>query len=503
MAKGFRFTMKCLHNKVTGSSFLLKIKRPGQAYKRIMVDFGGQQDEKEEILNNVMEFDPTEIDKVIVTHNHLDHMFRLPMLYEFGYQGDIYCSKITAESIPISLSDSIRIMFKDMQDYDKPMLYTSKDVNKTVDNLVGVDFNKEVEILPDVKMMLLGNGHLYGAACILLRISCKKYEDINILFTGDYYDTNEIFEVTPFPDFVYHLNNLSLVMESTYGNTLSSEIEKNFDDILLHATLNKHFVVIPTIAQERLELVLLRLKQLQELGKLDVKIPIYIHSELGKEYYYKIYHTKNCVDCMPENCKFLARGDYTSVLADTSKHKILLASSGMADKGSITFYLPKVIEDPNTTIIFTCYQARSTLGYIIKNSKPGDKIRISGHEYTRKCDVKSTSQFSHHIKQNEDINFIKKFDSISNIFINHGETNTKEILKSVLVQAFPDININIMNRKFGFRISSDSSVTTYETHFANANYYYNFIQKQSMKKNPKSLKTTKKRSNKPSSCYYR
>lgn len=505
MAKGFRVTMKCLHDKVTGTGFLLKIKRPGQGYKRIMIDFGGFQDDKEEILNNVIEFFPSEIDTVIVTHNHLDHIFRLPLLYKYNYQGNVYCSKITSYSLPISLNDSVRIMFQDMESYGIPMLYTTSDVNRTIENLSSVDFNKEIEILPDVKMMLLGNGHLYGAACILLRISCKKYEDINLLFTGDYYPKNELFDVTPFPEFVYDLKNLSMILESTYGNTTSEEIEYRFNDDLLTAIYYKNFVVLPCIAQERLELVLLRLKQLQDSGALSEKVPIYIHSELGKSYYYNLYYSKDCIDCMPKNCKFVARGDYDSVLKNSSNPKILLASSGMADKGSITAYLPKVIENPNATIIFTCYQAKGTLGHTIKNSKSGDEIRMLGGIYTRHCNVKWTSEFSRHIKEDESVTFIKKFTSLSNIFINHGETNTKKDFQNLLSKEFPNKNINIMNRQVGFRISSDSFVSTYETGFKSPEYYYTQRIKNSKSSKTIKVKSIIKRrgSKRSSSCYHR
>lgn len=491
MAKGCRATMKTLYSEVTGSATIINIKRPGNPRKKILIDFGGYQEEKYDILNEALEFEPSEIDAVIVTHSHLDHIFKLPLLYKNGYLRNIYCSKGASLSIPISLYDSVKIMESDCQKFRKPMLYNASDVEATISHLVPLNYRKTIEILPGVKMTFIENGHLYGAVCILLQIYCKNYPTMNYIFTGDFYMNNELFEVKPFPEFAYNLKNLSIFIESTYADTRSDEIEKNFDSYLLSAVENKHFIVIPTIAQERLELVLLRLKMLQDCDLLDTTIPIYIHSELGKDYYFTIYKGKEFIDFMPRNCKFVSKGDYSTVLEDKSKPKILLASSGMADKGNIMFYLPKVISNPNVTIIFTCHQGKNTLGFRIKNSNIGDYIRICGETCKRLCDVKATSQFSHHVKQDESIEFLSRFNFLENIFIEHGETKKQLLYKGILQDLFPEKRIFTMNRSVGYRISATTGVSSYETNLPDVSFY-----KNKTKQHNKFKQITKKRDTK-------
>lgn len=491
MAKGCRVTVKTLNSEVTGSAYILKIKRPGNPSRKILIDFGGYQEEKYDVLNGVLEFEPSEIDAVIVTHAHLDHIFKLPLLYKNGYLRNIYCSKGASLSIPISLRDSVKIMESEYQKFKKPMLYTLNDVDNTISHLVQINYRKTIEIIPGVKMTLIENGHLYGASCVLLQIYCKNYPTMNYIFTGDFYLSNELFDVKPFPEFTYDLKNLSIFIESTYADTRSDEIEKNFDKYLLSAVEKKHFVVIPSISQERLELVLLRLKILQDCNLLDSSIPIYIHSELGKEYYNTVYTGKEFVDFMPRNCKFVKKGDYETVLKDKSKPKILLASSGMADKGNIMFYLPRVIPDPNVTILFTCYQGKNTLGFRIKNSNIGDSIRICGESYVRLCDVKSTSQFSHHIKQDESIEFLSRFNFLENVFIGHGETRKQAIFKDILQKLFPKKGIFVMNRSIGYRISATNGVTSYKTNLPELSFY-----KTQVKRHNRFKQMTKRRDSK-------
>ncbi|MDO4282451.1 MAG: MBL fold metallo-hydrolase [Clostridia bacterium] len=488
MAKGFRVTVKTLHSEVTGSAFILKIKRPGEISRKVLIDFGGYQEEKYEAFNGALEFEPSEIDAVIVTHSHLDHIFKLPLLHKNGYLGNIYCSKGASLSIPISLRDSVKVMITEYEKYRKPVIYALKDVVRTVEHLTPVGYGKTKEIIPGVKMTLLENGHLYGAACILLQISCKNYPTMNYLFTGDFYLTNELFSVAPFPEFVYELRNLSIFIESTYADTKSDEVSKNFDKYLLEAVQKKHFIVIPSIAQERLELVLLRLKILQDCKLLDLSIPIYIHSELGKQYYQIVYSGKEFVEYMPKNCKFIEKGDYETVIKDSSKPKILLASSGMADKGNIMFYLTKVVSDPAATILFTCYQGRNTLGFKIKNSNIGDDIFINGKPHKRLCDVKYTSQFSHHIKQDESIELLSRFHYLKNIFINHGEERKKVLLNDIFQKIYPDKGVFTMNRNIGYRISATDGVTSYETSLPSVSYY-----KTQTKQYNKFKRITKKR----------
>lgn len=503
MAKGPRITMETLNSEVTGSACILNVKRPGNVTRKILIDYGGYQEDKYRALNDVIEFEPSEIDTVIVTHSHMDHIFKLPLLYKNGYTGNVYCSKITAKSLPIALKNSAEVIEREYQSSkrhkkDIKPIYTKDDTDNVQINLVPVDYNEKIEILPNIFITLLGNGHLYGAASILLEVKFKKLDPINALFTSDYYPTNDLYEVVPFPDYVYNLKNLSVTIESTYGATNQTDIPKNFYDLIIEAIQKKNFIVIPSIAQERLELILLALKNMQDSNLLDIKIPIYVHSNLGLEFHNRVYKNSNCICYMPKNCEFIGYGDYQTVLSDGKQTKILIASSGMLDQGNIVPYLKYVISNPNATIIFTCYQGKGTRGHKIKYSKPNEKISIMGVEYERHCSIKSTGQFSKHIKQDEAIAFLSKFHDLKNIFITHGDEKKKEIFKIALQNAFPDKNIFITNRETGFLISSIHEVSSYKTKLKDVSYYKNYYNLRNAKDienihKKRFKKTTKKR----------
>lgn len=488
MGKGFRVTMKSFSSEVTGSALILTIKRPGMPKKKILIDFGGYQERGCDILNDKLEFKPTEIDTVIVTHSHFDHIFKLPLLSKYGYMGNIYTSPGASISIPISLKDCVKVMQREAEKSNTPMLYTLKDVEEVCNLFTPTQFNYTKEILPGVKMTLFENGHLYGSSCILLQISYKKNENLNYFITGDFYLSNELFNVNPLPKYLYNLDNLSVVVESTYAGINSSDVEKNFDKHILGAIQKNHFVLIPSIAQERLELILLRLKALQDCSLLDTSIPIYIHSDLGKEYYNKVYKGREFVDFMPSNYKFVTMDDYETVMKSTGHAKILIASSGMADKGNILRYLPSIVSNKNATIIFTCYQGKHTLGSRIKNSNLGDLITVNGEKKSLLCFVRNTNQFSHHIKQDELLEFLSRFSHIDNIFITHGETTKKIILKDLLEKTFPYTKVFVLDRTVGYRVSKDN-VSAFETKLPEPQYYKSLpdkkVLKRPVKKKPK------------------
>ncbi len=495
MSKKFTVALESLSPEVTGSGLILKIKRPSKQLETLLIDYGGIQESKYKALNNSLDFEPSEISNVIVTHSHLDHIEKLPLLVKNGYYSKIRCSKPCTISIPISLNDSVKIMKNEYDHLGIPMLYEKKDVDNTVSLLNGIEYNSPQKISKYITLTLLGNGHLYGAACILLQISCPKYPDINILVTGDYYPNNELFKVKAFPEWVLNLDNLNIVQESTYGTKSLSSIPYVFDNYIQEEISKNKFIELPVITQERLELVLLRLKKLQDCGKLSNFIPIYIHTELGKQYLNNIYlHNKEINHFMPKNVKILKKDDYVTALLAPNP-KILLAGSGMADAGSIKFYLKNTLHRSDVSVIFTCYTADNTLGSILKHCKTGNTVRLSCQNIPVNATIKSTSEFSHHVKFEQTLNFLSRFNSISNVFLTHGETAQKNMLCTELKSKSNNFDVYILDRNTGYNITAPNYVTSYITNFydhsklRSANQYKK--NKSKLYKNNKLRKTKK------------
>ena len=468
MSKGFRLTIKSLHSEVTGSCLIFKIKRPGEPFERFIVDFGGFQEKAYENLNYSIDVEPSELSYVIVTHSHLDHVARLPMLTQYGFHREIYCTPVCKKSIPICLRDSLKIMQSDYDKYGKEMLFTEKELDETENLLTGIEYNLPTHISRGVKVTFLGNGHLYGSASILLQISCHKYEDKNILITGDYYPRNDLFPVKDIPEWVLKLPNLTIIQESTYGSTHVEDVTENLDEHITTALANGNNILFPVISQERLELVLYRLKLLQDTNQLSKAVKIFVHTELGKQYLERVYlKAKDIIPFMPSNVEIIQKGDFETALMHTGQ-KIILSSSGMADQGCVRFYLKNFLPRKDFTVIFTCYTPKESLGYKLRHSPKDTYIHIDDACVPLYCDVKHSGELSRHCKYEDIVEYIEQFHNAKNVLLTHGETRTKNILYTELVEKFPNLNFYIMNRKTGFKLDVDSSVSTYPTKFPNS-----------------------------------
>ena len=465
MSKGFRVTIKALNPEVTGLCLVLKIKRPGEPFERVVVDAGGFNEKQYEDLNSKLDFDPSEVSHLIVTHGHYDHIFKIPFLVKNGFHREIYCTPATKKILEIALKDSVRIMQNECDKYGKEMLYNNKDIEETFSLLKGIEYNLPTHISRGIKVTFLGNGHLYGAASILLQISCKKYEDKNILITGDYYPLNELFYVPEIPEWVKRLPNLTIIQESTYGNTSIEDINYTFEEYVTSSIKNRKNILLPAISLERLELILFKLKKMQDKKFLNESVKIFIHTELGRQFLEKVYLSSNDIrDFMPKNVEIIAKDDYETILK-YRKRKIIISSSGMADKGVVRFYLKNILNKKSFSIIFTCYTEKSTLGHKLRFSPKGEKIRIDDLDVKIACDIKHTGEFSRHVKYEQIVDFIEQFDDVKNILLTHGTTNTKDILSKKLFELYPDKNIFVMNRKVGFKLDKDLNISTYIPNF--------------------------------------
>ena len=162
--------MAC-HPEVTGSCFLAVLKLPNRETVKFVIDCGLFQEKEYDSLNNELPFDCDEISFVVVTHNHVDHIGRLPLLFKRGYNGKVYCSTQTKILLPLALNDSQKVLDDVCKRKHQSSLYNVKDVETTLNNVVGVDFNNKIKVTPNIEVTFLENGHLIGAAMILIEIN--------------------------------------------------------------------------------------------------------------------------------------------------------------------------------------------------------------------------------------------------------------------------------------------------------------------------------------------
>lgn len=425
----FHVDVSSIHKEVTGSCILNTIKFPDGSTKKVVVDCGMFQEKEYAELNKSFPFIPADVDHVVVTHNHMDHIGRLPLLVKQGYHGKIHMANATSVLIKPALFDGLKILQNRYEVFNEPLLYTADDVSATVALIEAHPFEKSEWLDKNIKMTLFMNGHLPGAAIILLQIYCKESETINLLYTGDYSNHNSFFDVKPLPKWVYDLP-ITIVQESTYGDMDSSTIEPVFKENIKAAIEAKKQIVCPVFSLARSQEIMLTIKQMQDEGIISKSIPIYYDGKLGNTY--NSIYSSGLLD-LNENSKNFYPANFTvvenkqkrnSIIADNSC-KIILTTSGMGTYGPSRTYLPAMLTKGNCLIHFTGYLAEDSMGRTIYEATPGSVVEMMGLQVKKRAEVKYTSEFSSHAKADELINFLRPFKDIKMVLINHGEANTK------------------------------------------------------------------------------
>lgn len=459
----FYANIEAMHDEVTGSCILVSVSFPDGTKTRFLVDCGLYQETTYENLNSKMPFDAEKIDYVFVTHNHVDHIGRLPLLVKNGYRNYIYMSEITSKIMIPALTDSYKVLNQRSKNEGKPLIYSNRDVSDTIDLRYGVKYNRTINLDENIRVTFLQNGHLLGAAMILVQISYNsqveymEYEDINLLFTGDYKKNNVFFEVKEIPKWVKNLP-LTIIQEATYGDILTKDIEECFAKNIRSATCMGKEILIPAFSQGRFQEIMLMLKRMQENGTISKEIPIYLDGNLAQKYTWIFLKADvdlkmECQDFVPDNSYFV--DDITRKnLLKNSEPKIIVSSSGMGSYGPARGYLPIILGRKKALIQFSGYTAEGTLGRRVLDAKFGEKVLVGGQEVRKLAKVETTSEFSGHAKSDEMIEFLSEFDNIKLVLINHGEVETKQRFKETVEEKINTKDVDIMDSKHFYRINA-------------------------------------------------
>ena len=457
---------------VTGSNFLVEA-----AGKKFLVDCGMWQGRKEIEEENFQdfEFNPLEIDFMLLTHAHIDHSGRIPKLYNEGFKNKIYAHKATCDLCALMLPDSGHIQEMENEwknrkrirkgEQPREPLYTAEQAARCLEIFEPVQYDEIVEITPDIQVRFNDAGHMLGSSIIELWVT-EDGKQTKTVFTGDLgnNDIPLLSEPTMIEDADY------LVMESTYGSRKhikNDEKAEMFLDIVSETLDKKGTVVIPSFAVGRTQEILYELNKIKETKDDEkflkeyetlMKAPVYVDSPLAISATEVFKENMDLFD--EETQQEISKGDNPlefpglkfTVTADESKQlnadptpSIIISASGMCEVGRIKHHLKHNLWNPSSCILFVGYQAPGTLGYSIVNG--ADKVKIFGEEIAVNARVEYIEGYSGHADQDGLMNFIYSFiKKPKQIFLVHGEEESQRVLKEKIEE---DTKLPVIVPEFG------------------------------------------------------
>lgn len=422
---------------VTGSCHLIEC-----GGKRILLDCGLYQgsDQTEDNRPEHLGFSPKSIDFLILSHAHLDHCGRIPLLVKHGFKGRVLCSSATRELAKLVLLDSARIQEEDAK-YENyktakrkkrftPVrpLYDTVDALASLDAFVKLGWEGTHELTSGIRARLIDAGHILGSACIFLELK-EGGNTTRLLFSGDLGARGRPILKDP----AAPPECDALIMETTYGNRdhkgLADSVEELYG-VINETTAAEGNVLIPSFALERSQEILYYLREGVERGKLPRKLKIYLDSpmaisatEIFRKYEdhfdgeaWKLLLSGRDPFELP-GLRFV-QGSAESMDLKRAKGAVIIAGSGMASGGRILHHFRNHLWKPETAVIFVGFAARGTLARAIVDG--AEEVKIAQEEIAVNARIHTIGGFSAHADQKELLAWQRQTKA-KRIFLVHGE----------------------------------------------------------------------------------
>ena len=471
---------------VTGSNYLVEA-----AGKKFLVDCGLWQGkaELEEENYSEFEFNPQEIDFMLLTHAHIDHSGRIPKLYKEGFRNKIYTQKATKDLCAIMLPDSGHIQEQEsewknkkrIRKGEKPRepIYTAEEATQCLEIFEPVKYDEIIEITPEIHVRFNDAGHMLGSS--IIEVWAKENgKETKAVFSGDLgnNDIPLLNEPTMIEETDY------LVMESTYGSRLhmrNDDKAEIFLDVVSETIDNGGTVVIPSFAVGRTQEILYEIDKLKDIRKDEefkrkyktlMNTPVYVDSPLAisatevfkenmdlfdDETQAEISKGENPLEF--PGLKFTMTTEESKALNADNTPSIIISASGMCDVGRIKHHLKHNLWNPKSTILFVGYQAPGTLGYNIVNG--AKTVKIFGEEIAVNARIEYIEGYSGHADQEGLMNFVNSFNKKpKHIFLVHGEEESQDVLKEKIET---ETNLPVTIANFGETYDLEDTVNLTHT----------------------------------------
>ena len=424
---------------VTGSCHCLDVNG-----KRILVDCGLQQG-RDEVSNEEFPFAANSIDLVLVTHAHIDHSGRIPMLIKQGFRGRILTTRLTADLLDIMLQDSAHIQEQDAEWKNRKgarsgaphvePLYTVEDAARVREFMTTCEYNQEIPLFEGVTARFVDAGHLLGSASIIVDAT-ENGVTKRIVFSGDIGNINQpIIEDPTYIDGADYV-----VMESTYGDRNHTEVWSYTDDLaeIIDKTIGRGGnVIIPSFAVGRTQELLYFIREIkdQKLVKSNPDFPVYIDSPLAKKATtiftgdLRGYLDEDALKLVRDgthmfnftNLRMTETSEESKMLNMDSTPKVIISASGMCDAGRIRHHLKHNLWRKESTVVFVGFQGEGTLGRHLLNG--AKSVRLFGEDIQVNAEIHNFQGLSSHADRDHLISWIQSFKAPKpqHVFVVHGD----------------------------------------------------------------------------------
>ncbi len=421
---------------VTGSSHLVTTDK-----SNILLDAGLFQGRREQFynINTSFDFNPRQLDAVVLSHAHIDHCGNIPSLIKKGMRCKVYTTSATKDIAKLMLDDSGKIQEEDIRYLNKinrrlglPLrepLYTQKEASRATKIFRALSYGQRFCITKDTYVTLYDAGHILGSAIVVLDIK----EESRVLRVGYAVDLGrKNLPLISDPRVPAGLDYL--ILETTYGGRTHAPIEEakvRLQEVVNRTVSRKGKVIIPAFSLERTQEVLFFLNELLKEKAIPF-IPIYVDSPLATEITDLFSHHLSFLNLQTRqailskdspfesiNLRFVRDQEESKRLNDDKRPMIIIAGSGMCESGRVLHHLKNNIPDSRNTVLVVGYMAKDTLGRKIVEKHR--LVRIFGVEYELNAEVVVINSFSCHADKNELVDFASRCLPLTRVFLVHGE----------------------------------------------------------------------------------
>ena len=435
-------------HEVTGSCHFIEA-----CGKKILVDCGMQQGQDDDTQE--LPVVPADIDYLFLTHAHIDHSGKLPLLSKMGFNGKIFTTVATGELCSIMLQDSAHIQEFEAEwknrkrqrageDLYEP-LYTIEDAQRIMKRFVTFEYNQIISVCDGIKIRFIDVGHLLGSASIEVWI---EEEDTNkkLVFSGDIGNLNQ--PLIRDPQYITEADYV--VMESTYGDRNhgpAPDYVQELADIIKETFDQGGNVVIPSFAVGRTQELLYFLRDIVNNNRIPgySEIPVYVDSPLAVEATnvfnknVKGYFDEEAMSLINQGInpitfpglKISDTRDESKAINFDSRSKVIISASGMCDAGRIRHHLKHNLWRAESTIVFVGFQAIGTLGRsLLEGTKT---VKLFGESITVNANIVRLHGISGHADQAGLLRWLSAFEQKpKRVFVVHGEASVCDSFAALL-----------------------------------------------------------------------